>query len=115
MANSLKKQTQGDAMNLPPGIDRLTLEDGTPRYRVRIRISGHKPISKSFKNLTHAKQWKRTPVLIFYPGCGFVFDLFEVNSIICSRVAFFSGIKIILVQFRHRIDCGIRFTPEIYG
>lgn len=46
-------------MNLPPGIDRLTLEDGTPRYRVRIRISGHKPISKSFKNLTHAKQWKR--------------------------------------------------------
>lgn len=46
-------------MNLPPGIDRLILEDGTPRYRVRIRISGHKPISKSFKNLTHAKQWKR--------------------------------------------------------
>ena len=59
MANSLKKKTQGDAMNLPPGIDRLTLEDGTPRYRVRIRISDHKPISKSFKNLTHAKQWKR--------------------------------------------------------
>lgn len=59
MANSLKKQTQGDAMNLPPGIDRLTLKDGTPRYRVRIRISDHKPISKSFKNLTHAKQWKR--------------------------------------------------------
>ena len=26
---------------------------------MRIRISGHKPISKSFKNLTHAKQWKR--------------------------------------------------------
>jgi integrase len=59
MANSLKKQTQGDAMNLPPGIDRLTLDDGTPRYRVRIRIKGHKPLSKSFKNLTHAKQWKR--------------------------------------------------------
>jgi integrase len=59
MANSLKKKTQGDAMNLPPGIDRLTLDDGTPRYRVRIRIRGHKPISKNFKNLTHAKQWKR--------------------------------------------------------
>ncbi len=41
-----------------------------------------------------------TPALIFYPGCGFVFDLFDVNSIICSRIAFFSGIKIILVQFR---------------
>ncbi len=59
MANSLKKQTQGDAMNIPPGIDRLPLKDGTYHYRVRIRISGHKPISKSFKNLTHAKQWKR--------------------------------------------------------
>ncbi len=59
MANSLKKQTQGDAMNLPPGIDRLTLDEGAPRYRVRIRIKGHKPLSKNFKNLTHAKQWKR--------------------------------------------------------
>jgi integrase len=59
MANSLKKQTQGDAMNIPPGIDRLTLDDGTHRYRVRIRIRGHKPISKNFKSLGHAKQWKR--------------------------------------------------------
>lgn len=52
MANSLKERTQEDATNLPPGIDRLTLKDGTPHYRVRIRISDHKPISKSFKNLT---------------------------------------------------------------
>jgi integrase len=59
MANSLKKQTQGDTMNIPPGIDRLTLGDGSHRYRVRIRISGHKPISKNFKTLSHAKQWKR--------------------------------------------------------
>ena len=43
---------------------------------------------------------QETPVLIFYPGCGFIFDLFEVNSIIGSRIAFFSGIKVILVQFR---------------
>lgn len=40
------------------------------------------------------------PVLIFYPGCAFVFDLFKVNSIICSRIAQASGIKVILVQFR---------------
>ncbi len=46
-------------MNIPPGIDRLPLEDGTCRYRVRIRIKGHKPVSKNFKTLTHAKQWKR--------------------------------------------------------
>lgn len=43
---------------------------------------------------------KETPVLIFYPGCAFVFDLFEVNSVICSRIAQASGIKVILVQFR---------------
>lgn len=59
MANSLKKQMQGDTMNIPPGIDRLTLDDGTHRYRVRIRIKGHKPISKNFKSLVHAKKWKR--------------------------------------------------------
>jgi len=43
---------------------------------------------------------KETPVLIFYPGCAFVFDLFEVNSVICSRIAQAAGIKVILIQFR---------------
>ena len=51
MANSLKK-TQGDAMNIPPGIDRITISDGSHRYRVRIRIKGHKPESKNFKTFT---------------------------------------------------------------
>ena len=46
-------------MNIPPGINPTTPEDGTCRYRVRIRIKGHKPVSKNFKSLTHAKQWKR--------------------------------------------------------
>ena len=59
MANSLKKQTQGDAMNIPPEIDRIPIQDGSSRYRVRIRIKGHKPVSKNFKTLSHAKQWKR--------------------------------------------------------
>ena len=59
MTNSLKKRTQGDVMNIPPGIDRTTTQDGACRYRVRIRIKGHKPVSKNFKTLNHAKQWKR--------------------------------------------------------
>ncbi|MBI5273069.1 MAG: site-specific integrase [Chlamydiia bacterium] len=46
-------------MNIPPGIDRFPLQDGTCHYRVRIRIKGHKPVSKNFKSLTHAKRWKR--------------------------------------------------------
>ncbi len=41
-----------------------------------------------------------SPVLIFYPGCAFIFDFFEVNSVICSRIAEKAGIKVILVQFR---------------
>lgn len=41
-----------------------------------------------------------SPVLIFYPGCAFLFDIFEVNSVICSRIASAAGIKVILVQFR---------------
>ena len=41
-----------------------------------------------------------TPVLIFYPGCAFVFDLFEVNGTFCSRIAEHAEIKVILVQFR---------------
>jgi acetyl esterase len=41
-----------------------------------------------------------TPVFIYYPGCAFVFDLSEVNRVICSRIALQADIKVILVQFR---------------
>lgn len=41
-----------------------------------------------------------TPVLIMYPGCGYILDLFEINAIACSRIAKYSGIKVILVNFR---------------
>src|SRR5579872_4675618 len=43
---------------------------------------------------------KKTPALIFYPGCGYVLDLFEINAIACSRIAQYSQIKVILVDFR---------------
>ncbi len=42
----------------------------------------------------------RSPVLMMYPGCGYVFDLFETNAIACSRIAKEAGIKVILVNFR---------------
>lgn len=41
-----------------------------------------------------------SPVLVFYPGCTFLFDFFEVNSVVASRIAEKSGIKVVLVQFR---------------
>lgn len=41
MANSLKKQTQGDAMNIPPGIDRIETSDGSHRYRLCVDVMDH--------------------------------------------------------------------------
>ena len=41
-----------------------------------------------------------SPVFIFYPGCSFLFDFFELNSVIASRIAEKAGIKVVLVQFR---------------
>lgn len=41
-----------------------------------------------------------SPVFVFYPGCAFLFDLFEANSIIVSRIAKKANIKAALVQFR---------------
>lgn len=41
-----------------------------------------------------------SPVFVYYPGCAFLFDFFEVNSVIASRIAKKAGIKVVLVQFR---------------
>lgn len=49
----------GVIMNIPQGIDRRVSKSGEISYRVRIRIKGHRPISKTLKSLTHAKRWKR--------------------------------------------------------
>lgn len=45
-------------------------------------------------------QLPNSPVFVFYPGCAFLFDFFEVNSVIASRIAEKAGIKVVLVQFR---------------
>jgi len=58
MTNS-EKLTSEVVMNIPQGIDSRVAKNGEVSYRVRIRIKGHQSFSKTFKNLTHAKQWKR--------------------------------------------------------
>ena len=40
------------------------------------------------------------PVLIMYPSGGYVMNTFEANAIACSRIAKYSGRKIILVDYR---------------
>ena len=58
MTNS-EKLHSGVVMNIPQGIDRRVAKNGDVSYRVRIRIKGHPSFSKTFRNLTHAKQWQR--------------------------------------------------------
>lgn len=52
-----------------------------------------------------------TPTLLFFPGCAYLFDLFEVNSTICSRIAEAGNIKVVLIQFRlapeHPMPCSV--------
>ncbi len=38
-------------MNIPPRIDRITLKDGSQRYRVRVRIKQRKSRNGSTKTL----------------------------------------------------------------
>ena len=39
------------------GIQVRKSKDGKKRYRVRIRLRGQQPISKTFERLTDAKRW----------------------------------------------------------
>ncbi|MSP53946.1 MAG: alpha/beta hydrolase [Gammaproteobacteria bacterium] len=43
---------------------------------------------------------KNGPVFIYYPGCGYICDLFESNAIFASRIAQYADIKVIIPQTR---------------
>lgn len=43
---------------------------------------------------------KKLPALIMFPGNGYIADAFELNSIAVSRIAYYSKIKVILVDSR---------------
>ena len=62
----------------------VAVRDG---YRVPIRIY-------------HSDLTEVTPVLIFYPGCAYIVDFFELNAVAVSRIAFYAGIKVIIVNHR---------------
>ncbi|ODN43704.1 alpha/beta hydrolase fold domain-containing protein [Piscirickettsia litoralis] len=55
-------------------------------YAVPVRIYNH--------------HLENSPTLIFYPGCAYVLDLFEVNAIAASRIANYADIKVIVVRYR---------------
>ncbi len=45
-----------------------------------------------------------SPILVMYPGCGYVGNLYKANAVACSRIAKYAGIKVALVYYR--------LTPE---
>jgi|GEM_PF-3203870 len=40
------------------------------------------------------------PALVFYPGCGFILDAFDVNGYAAARIASYANAKVILVDYR---------------
>lgn len=74
----------GPASNVGFIDQRVPARDG---YQIPIRIY-------------HPEITAPGPVLIMFPGCGYVSPLFEINSIACSRIAKYSGVKVILVDYR---------------
>ncbi len=74
----------GQAANVSTENRSIRARDG---YEVPIRIYN--------SDLT-----EKSPVLIIFPGCGYILPLFEGNAIACSRIAKYSGIKVIVVDYR---------------
>ena len=73
----------GQPANIPYSEHQVPVRDGG---QIRTRI--------------YHSDLDRSPVLIFYPGCGYTVDLFEVNAIACSRIARYAHCKVILVDYR---------------
>lgn len=42
----------------------------------------------------------RSPCLLFYPGCGYVIDAFELNAIAASRIASYVNAKVFMINLR---------------
>lgn len=65
---------------------------------------------------------KQRPLIIYYPGCGFVSDLFEPNHVAISKIAKTAGCHAIMVQFRlapehpfpAAFDDGVESTKYIF-
>lgn len=74
----------GQAANVSIENRSIKVRDG---YEIPIRIYN--------SDLT-----EKLPVLIMLPGCGYILPLFEGNAIACSLIAKYSGIKVIVVDYR---------------
>ena len=55
-----------------------------------------------------------TPVLVFYPACGYYIDFFEENAIACSRIAKHSDVRVVVVNHRLVPHCQLP-TPMYDG
>ena len=105
-----------EAAQAQPGAKPLS-ELSLAEYRAMAALfagNAGEPAAVSFKEITiaardgyevpvrvyHDDLSESTPVLIFFPGCGYQIDLFEVNAIAASRIADYSGMKVMVVNHR---------------
>ena len=95
---SLEKQALADFRSGATIFDDYAGEPANIRYKdylIPVRDYSEIPI-----RIYNDDPKLKTPVLVMYPACGYILDLFESNAIACSRIAEFSQIKVILVNFR---------------
>jgi acetyl esterase len=72
----------GSEANIPKKEQAIPIRDGRS---VKIRI--------------YNSELADSPVLIFYPGCGYILPAFELNAIAASRIAKAANIKVIVPDF----------------
>lgn len=103
-----------ETLNNPPKpLSELTLEEFRSAAPLFLKYAG-KPAAVKYKEkfitardgyqipirIYNYALKKTSPVLIFYPGSAYIIDTFETNSIAASRIANFSGVKVIVVNYR---------------
>ncbi len=85
----------GTEVELPKQDSHITVRDG---YQAPIRIYN--------SHLNHG------PFIVFYPGCGYIYPLFEWNCIIASRIAKLANSKLIVIN--HRLAPEYPLATAIY-
>ncbi len=94
-------------------ISEMTLEEFRAGVSAMLKYAG-KPFAIEFKDtfmpardgyqipvrIYNPNTNKTEPVFIWYPVNGYILDFYEVNTVICSRLAKFLGIKVIIPNIR---------------
>lgn len=113
IVNFFQKIKEEEAKNPSKPIEKKTIEELRTISDFVMNFTG-KPSKISFKDesipardgyqipirIYNDNIKEKKPVLIFFPGCAYINPLFEANAIACSRIAKYSKIKVIIINYR---------------